>query len=647
MSVGQRAVLVKVVFIGKVINVYKKDALTQTHPADFRVWKVLKGRKIVEEVFETYPSDLIRVYGFGESRLCFSPAEPGDVHMVFMVYEPKSRLLVARYDDIFGATSPPTASNEEEVLQALGWKSWSSWSKCSKSCDGGEQLRTRKCSLKDCDGSKREERSCNMHDCYDVKDILRHIREEQRVPLYKNENIKVGNGLTLSTKVSRVFRFYFPEDFSILITFRARKLTNVYLVAMHDYRKTLTLGLRITPHMLTFEFEKNPATFDRRVSLDFPVEVREEQWYSASISVQEREVTVYWNCEKIGTKNFHGKQSFIPDPLGMLSIGMPLLFSSGRTDEIEMREMYFVPDPNASKDQCEISMFKPGHFEGSGGSIGIDEKTDGSGTPILVDHPESTVEISWSEWSLCSHTCGLGKRKRVKLCDLKTSYSDEPREECLKALQSEQVKGCYLQDCPAQCDRPCLNGGFCLSRNQCQCQPGYRGDACEKVECKIHCQNGGTCVAPYKCSCPPGYGGTLCEKVLCSPPCQYGGRCVRPNVCHCPRGFLAPYCRPSCSPPCRNGGVCVGPNNCRCAKGFTGNQCLQAVCRQPCLNGGQCYEPDKCTCHYGWHGKSCEKARCFPDCQNGGTCIRRNICVCAREYTGYYCQFGVVNGRKL
>ena len=32
----------------------------------------------------------------------------------------------------------------------------------------------------------------------------------------------------------------------------------------------------------------------------------------------------------------------------------------------------------------------------------------------------------------------------------------------------------------AQCDRPCLNGGFCLSRNQCQCQPGYRGDACEK-----------------------------------------------------------------------------------------------------------------------------------------------------------------------
>lgn len=60
------------------------------------------------------------------------------------------------------------------------------------------------------------------------------------------------------------------------------------------------------------------------------------------------------------------------------------------------------------------------------------------------------VEISWSEWSPCSHTCGKGKRKRVMICDL-DSYSDEngtPREECLKALQNEDVKDCYLQDCP-------------------------------------------------------------------------------------------------------------------------------------------------------------------------------------------------------
>lgn len=120
LDVGQRAKLAKVVFIGKVINVYTKDEISHTHAADFELWRVLKGRKIVDEVFEMHPSQLIKVYGFGEKRLCFSPVKPGDVHMVFTVYEPESRSLVARYDDIFGATSPPTANYEEIVLQALG-----------------------------------------------------------------------------------------------------------------------------------------------------------------------------------------------------------------------------------------------------------------------------------------------------------------------------------------------------------------------------------------------------------------------------------------------------------------------------------------------------------------------------------------------
>lgn len=37
------------------------------------------------------------------------------------------------------------------------------------------------------------------------------------------------------------------------------------------------------------------------------------------------------------------------------------------------------------------------------------------------------------------------------MCDLESSYTDEdgmPSAECLKALQNEEVKECYLQDCP-------------------------------------------------------------------------------------------------------------------------------------------------------------------------------------------------------
>lgn len=159
-----------------------------------------------------------------------------------------------------------------------------------------------------------------------MKDILRHIGEEKKGT--RDENVKVANGRTLSIEVSRIFRRYFPEDFSILISFRALKLTDVYLVAMYDYRRTLTLGVRLTPHMLTFEFERNPVSFNRRTSLAFPVEIINNEWYSAGIRVQKREVTVYWNCEKVGSKSYPLKHSFIPDSLGSVSLGIPLLVSS-------------------------------------------------------------------------------------------------------------------------------------------------------------------------------------------------------------------------------------------------------------------------------------------------------------------------------
>lgn len=163
-----------------------------------------------------------------------------------------------------------------------------------------------------------------------LKDIARLLREEQNPPASKNENIKVENGRTPSIPVSKVFRYYnyFPDDFSILITFRAMSLTNVFLVAMYDYRKTLSLGVRITPDLVSFKFEKNSAFLHREWSLDFAVKVRKAQWHTLGISIQERNVTAFWNCKKIGSKNLHEKFSFIPDPLGSIYVGKPQLVSS-------------------------------------------------------------------------------------------------------------------------------------------------------------------------------------------------------------------------------------------------------------------------------------------------------------------------------
>lgn len=120
-SVGERAKLVDVVFTGKVRRLYSLNELSQTYAADFEVLQVLKGRDIVDQVIDIHSSSQLKVFGFGEKRLCFSPVRPGEIHMVFAVYSPNTNVnLVARYDDIFGATSSVTKQNEDEVLNVLG-----------------------------------------------------------------------------------------------------------------------------------------------------------------------------------------------------------------------------------------------------------------------------------------------------------------------------------------------------------------------------------------------------------------------------------------------------------------------------------------------------------------------------------------------
>ena len=78
---------------------------------------------------------------------------------------------------------------------------------------------------------------------------------------------------------------------------------------------------------------------------------------------------------------------------------------------------------------------------------------------VLIGHFLFAVEMSWTEWSKCSRSCGKGTRKRVMMCDLESSYTDEngmPTDECLKALQNEEVKECFLTICPGMNMLECL-----------------------------------------------------------------------------------------------------------------------------------------------------------------------------------------------
>ncbi|XP_032222941.1 uncharacterized protein LOC5521805 isoform X2 [Nematostella vectensis] len=654
MTEAQRAQLAKVVFIGKVADIYSLDNETQTYAADFEIHRVLKGRQIIDEVLAKHPGRTVKVYGFGEKRMCFSEVYKGETHMVFMVYHAASGSLVARYDDIFGAISRATEENENEVLSALGWREWSPWSMCTRSCSSGTQWRTRQCVHNSCDGRSRDGRKCNFFSCYGIKNVGQYFspahpnRVSSVVRSGIPRHIRLRGDAPLTLRTPQVFQYYFPDHYSILITFRVqRHNSDLYLLALKDYESShIQFAIRLARNTITFELAKNmDYNIKHRWSYEFNVGVVPHTWHSATFSLRERQITFYWDCEKAGSKSLPGRFTFAPDPLGSISLGQPVKARAGNSRHtsknarhrvVEIRELFFIPDTRAARQHCQKMKFstrKPsrGFMEGSG----FDADLEGSGSNY-VDDPEQ-IDMEWSSWSPCSQSCGRGLRRRVMMC---VNLDDRPpSSQCLQALQTSEEKPCNLQECPAQCGLPCLNGGSCVSRNTCACKKGYTGERCEKVTCRTRCYNGGSCIGPETCKCSDGFTGPQCKSPVCKTNCLNGGVCIGPGRCHCPPGYLQPNCRAQCTPTCSNGGRCVGPNTCLCPPGYHGNHC-QKVCRRPCLNGGHCYAPDTCSCPYGWHGATCDRARCYPKCRHGGKCVKPNMCMCPRGLYGYYCQNG-------
>ncbi|XP_031558003.1 neurogenic locus notch homolog protein 3-like [Actinia tenebrosa] len=448
-------------------------------------------------------------------------------------------------------------------------------------------------------------------------------------------HVTLHGATALSLPTSKIFQNFFPDEYSISVTFRPVQYTDIYLLALYDFANKLQFGLRLASGFLTFELAKSTDSAHRQWSLDFDVEISLNRWHSATFSLQAKQLTMYWDCQKVGVKSLPGRFSFAPDHSGTIHLGKPFHDYDRGQKNIEIDELYFIPDVQAAKQQCYNPSFSSKmnrrNIAGSGYYPG-EHEIGGSGMSNDIDE----VETEWSSWSPCSRTCGNGVRRRVMMC---VNLDDSPpRKECLQALQTDEEKPCSLQDCPGHCSQPCLNGGFCTTQNKCRCKAGYHGATCDKVNCNVKCYNGGRCVGPDTCKCKTGYTGKQCQQPICSSSCQNGGSCVRPNVCKCQPGYLPPNCRAACLPACINGGKCVGLNTCLCSRGFKGKHCEKPYCSRPCLNGGNCYAPNACSCPYGWYGSRCEKARCLRKCQNGGKCVRPNMCICPRGAKGYYCQ---------
>ncbi len=99
----------------------------------------------------------------------------------------------------------------------------------------------------------------------------------------------------------------------------------------------------------------------------------------------------------------------------------------------------------------------------------------------------------------------------------------------------------------------------------------------------------------------------------------------------CVLWLLLPFLKAVCDPPCINNGVCSAPGTCECPEEWTGLFCQQGMVTKTVVEV-KYTTCSICCLHF--------VAACKPPCLNGGSCITHGQCACPPGWDGNLCQYG-------
>ncbi|KAM4026917.1 LOW QUALITY PROTEIN: SCO-spondin-like [Anomaloglossus baeobatrachus] len=172
---------------------------------------------------------------------------------------------------------------------------------------------------------------------------------------------------------------------------------------------------------------------------------------------------------------------------------------------------------------------------------------------------EGSALCGWTDWSVCSRSCGTGLRSRTWRCDCRNT--ETPNHEC-DSREREQTEACYLQPCEVICSwGPWSRWSNCSCHSLLQHRyreavgPVFEGDTCDSLGSEVLLCNTSQC---SESSCPPPFVfsscgspcSSLCSSRHGSDGCQELPSC-HPG-CYCPQGLL------------EQDGACVPPADCHC-----------------------------------------------------------------------------------
>ena len=193
------------------------------------------------------------------------------------------------------------------------------------------------------------------------------------------------------------------------------------------------------------------------------------------------------------------------------------------------------------------------------------------------------------------------------------------------------------------CGTPCVHGKHSNATCACECEPGWRGEACSVAGCPEDCSGHGTCAeGTLVCACDEGWGGPACDTALCPGGCSAAGSCLN-GTCLCAKGHFGADCSHKECPCGLSGQECSAHGKCNyktgecaCEHWWEGADCAQRSCLSRCSGNGKCFN-GTCLCYTGWMGSECSMRACPGRCSGRGTCLEDGSCACAAGSSGRAC----------
>ena len=127
LGLERRAQLAQIVVSTRTLSKSPINGHKVLYAANFEVISILKGWNILDDLQRKRSKSVretdrlfISVSGFGDRRFCFSSVDVGETYILFLAYKNETDTLVAKYDDIYGASELLYGNNEETILLSLG-----------------------------------------------------------------------------------------------------------------------------------------------------------------------------------------------------------------------------------------------------------------------------------------------------------------------------------------------------------------------------------------------------------------------------------------------------------------------------------------------------------------------------------------------